>query len=414
MTTANQSALYQFATIQIVDLIRECGGTSYIRSFDRVIEEIFGYPKLGEKIGHCRTESSFRYVYRNFGESNLRIFRDSILYDALGDLVRMDHDLRRMQKAIRNDKENGRPNKELEKQYNKLTKFYRKTVDVVCRKLNIRGGSRFGRNTYKAAKNLVARSDDYDLWEDGFGVFDPDGDFYGIENPYGESVDYFEQFINGRRDNVDRQRNPNRYTPMQSDMFDRFVDDDDDDEALDFSLIDQLGYRDRRPEKMVYPKAYPKRPQQQGQDPQLVSVLEKLNSKLESIDTLSSLIVTDLQTRSKPKPKTVRRMQDGASNPAALFQDFAMRNPSMQVSRRSQFEEQLLPPGYSNPFVPRPDVPTQARPTMPEPDIPEDPEDLSPKELISMINGSNEPKAPLVETPMPSGEEVIDDSVTKG
>lgn len=235
-------AICQFAAVKIRDMVMEDDHPRYQRAMDRVIEDIFGFPKLASKIAGCRTEDEVFYVFRKFGFDNLVIFRDSRLCDALEDLLHIDHDIRRLRKKLNAAKDKGiDPKKNEIKMERRLIKLYQKVVKVICKRLNLREkNSRYYKSNYKAAKYLLEKDDDWDFFRD-FGVYGSDGTFYPDEEDDG--VDYFDQYLDqrtGRRVASSHRRSGRRYRDLEMGYFNSIDDDDDSDWDDDDDGVDDF------------------------------------------------------------------------------------------------------------------------------------------------------------------------------
>lgn len=242
---SKMSLLARFSADQVRRIVMVGNQPKYLKSFDRVIEDIFDYHKLGTKFASSRTQTELMFVLDSFGVDSTRILRDSQLYGALEDLVRMDYDLRKLKRQMEDDKrKRGKVAKGDIKLYDRIAKLYRRTIKAVCGELNIkrRRNAAFQRN-YQGAREFIRRREDRDFFG-GFGVWDEDGVFYPEEEGAwfsNSGTDYFEEFVRGMNSrghgNVDMGARP-RYD-MNSVMSE--LEDDDDDS---FDTIGRRVWRD--------------------------------------------------------------------------------------------------------------------------------------------------------------------------
>lgn len=297
-------ALYRFAAIKIRDMVMDGGQARLVKSMDRVIEDIFDFPKLATKISGCHTEMEVAYVFRTFGTDNLVIFRDSRLCDALEDLVHIDRDIRRIRKKLNQCKnEMKEPKKQDIKLERKLASLYQKVIKVICKRLNIREkNTRYYKSSYKAAKSLLKRDDDWDFFKD-FGVYDAEGNFYP-EDYRDEGVDYFEEYMGHHST---RRASPRRYRDLETSLFDSLADDDDDDD-FDVDYFQQYldsGRESQRREDEAYNRAYRDMLKRNSEPvvPQKSDTDKKLDALVDAVSALVQMQVRTQQPTVKAEPE---------------------------------------------------------------------------------------------------------------
>ena len=229
---SQNTALARFAADQIRRIVMVGNRRKYMKNLDRVIEDIFDYPKLATKVANARNQYELMFVMEGFGFDAIRIFRDSQLYAALEDLVLMDFDLRRLKNQMENEKrKRGKISKGDVKLYDRIAKLYRRTVKAICSALNIknRRSAQF-MSSYQGARKFVRVHEDRDFFN-GFGVWDDDGTFYPEEDGSwfgGESTDYFEQYMRNSRTPFQPGRYGTRPRYDMNEMFSELDEEDDD------------------------------------------------------------------------------------------------------------------------------------------------------------------------------------------
>ena len=397
--TRASMALCRFTAIKIRDMVTEGGEPRLVKSMDRVIEDIFDFPKLATKIAGCHTEMEVSYVLRTFGMDNLVIFRDSRLCDALEDLLHIDRDIRRIRKKLNECKREAKePKKQDIKLERKLASLYHKVIKVICKRLNIREkNTRYYRSNYKAAKSLLKRDDDWEFFRD-FGVYDAEGNFYP-EDYQDEGVDYFEEYMGSHST---RRSSPRRYRDLETSLFDS-LGDDDDDEDFDTDYFQQYLDSEResqRRDDAAYNRAY-RDMLRRNSEPAVAQKNDtdkKLDALVEAVTALTKMQIQSQQTTVKPEPQKApakRRVRQPIQmiSPDDLFEQYFKQT----VNRQDQLSEDQSnvrvyhPAGdHVNEIV----VTQESSIEEPEPEemvsivsseAPE-PSDISREEIINMVN----------------------------
>jgi hypothetical protein len=173
------------------------GKAIYMSSFDKVIEDLYGYPNFSRKIANSYDDCDIMDVIDKIGVDRLRtLFANTSNCNVIRDLVKIKHDCGKVRKELRKQQQKGNRDKDLAEKYKYLSRLYRRALKRLRKQLGIRNIKTAYRDDYPAARSIVNDGDD---WNGGFREFsfgDDDYDPYYIDYDDGdeEDDDYDEEY----------------------------------------------------------------------------------------------------------------------------------------------------------------------------------------------------------------------------
>ena len=168
----------------------------FLKNFDNVFEEIFGYKNLGSKLNDCYDDRDVLIVVTDFGLKNLMsICNTPKLYAAFADVISINFRCNQLKKYFkRQEKKGKKKDKNFVKEYNYLNELYKDAIKTLRKRFDIPNKKKSYKKRFNAIQDIISTKKEYSFFDSdddlifGNSFYDDSDDTFDNEDPFDEFV----------------------------------------------------------------------------------------------------------------------------------------------------------------------------------------------------------------------------------
>lgn len=234
-TRYDSDVVYKFLLSKIKKLVKsQRGELKYMQNFDNIIHDIFGVKHFTKKINELYDRRDLICVIEDVGSKELMaIMNNSRYYDAMRELVMVNHRMETLKKVVHKQRKKGKSYKKFSEEYEYLLKLYKKSIKRFRKFLGIKSTKTSYKKKYSSLNSIVKNDYDDDRYS---GLLDDDDFENDYDDDYYDDDDYesnteFDEYVkrssrgNRKKSNTTRRRVSSQYDDF--DLDDDFDDDED-------------------------------------------------------------------------------------------------------------------------------------------------------------------------------------------